>query len=201
VLERGELDFIGATEEGVRRYLQRSATSTGSAADLAQHPNRRTGCTPLLGKVTLRNSLGAPMDQFLCGEPLIVELELASNAPPGEYHFAVGVDDTLGQRLTTTATYLTETFTGPDCAVRKIQCRIDELCLAPGRYSLSFNAGPREWVWTDFVEQALWLDVHASDFYGNGRLPKAEWGAFLVRSDWSIPDENAVCDSTHEAAN
>jgi len=201
VLERGELDFIGATEEGVRRYLQRSATSTGSAADLAQHPNRRTGCTPLLGKVTLRNSLGAPMDQFLCGEPLIVELELASSAPPGEYHFAVGVDDTLGQRLTTTATYLTETFAGPDRAVRKIQCRIDELCLAPGRYSLSFNAGPREWVWTDFVEQALWLDVHASDFYGNGRLPKSEWGAFLVRSDWSIPDENAVCDSTHEAAN
>jgi lipopolysaccharide transport system ATP-binding protein len=185
VLERGELDFVGDTEEGVRRYLQRSATSSGSSVNLENHVNRRSGCKPLLGGVTLKNSLGAPTDQFLCGEPLVVEMALGKDVPPGEYHFAVGVDDTLGQRLFTAATYLSESFGGPDAETRVVQCRIDELRLAPGRYALSFNAGPREWVWTDFIEQGLWLDVHASDYYGNGRLPKSEWGAFLVRSQWN----------------
>lgn len=185
VLERGELDYIGDTEDGVRHYLQRSATSAGSSVDLTSHPNRRTGCTALLGNVSLKNSLGVPSDQYLCGEPLVIEVELADFAPPGDYHVAVGVDDTLGQRLWTAATYLTDTFAGPDRAMRRFQCRIDELHLAPGRYALSFNAGPREWVWKDFVEQAVWLDVHASDYYGNGRLPKSEWGALLVRSHWT----------------
>ena len=53
-----------------------------------------------------------------------------------------------------------------------------------GAYCLTINAGPRANVWTDVIDQALWFDVTATDFYGNGRLPNADWGRFLVRSRW-----------------
>ena len=51
--------------------------------------------------------------------------------------------------------------------------------------ALTVNAGPRQWVWTDMIDQALWFEVSATDFYGNGKLPNPDWGRFLVRSQWS----------------
>ena len=69
--------------------------------------------------------------------------------------------------------------------VRRAVCRLPELPLGPGRYCLTLNAGPRQWVWSDVIDQALWFEVTASDFYGNGKLPNPDWGRFLVRSQWS----------------
>jgi lipopolysaccharide transport system ATP-binding protein len=64
-------------------------------------------------------------------------------------------------------------------------CRIDELPLAPGRYSLTLNAGPQGGQWADVIDQALWFEVVPTDFYGNGKLPNPDWGRCLIRSRWS----------------
>jgi lipopolysaccharide transport system ATP-binding protein len=185
LFERGRLAFRGGCAEGVRRYTSSCTASTGGVVALSGHPNRRPGCPTILGELRLLNSAGEATDQLLCGEAVTVELTLDPSWPGGQLDFAVGFDDTLGCRLFTLATYLTDTWGPRPGRVRRAVCRLPELPLCPGRYCLTVNAGPRQWVWTDMIDQALWFDVTATDFYGNGKLPNPDWGRFLVRSQWS----------------
>jgi lipopolysaccharide transport system ATP-binding protein len=184
VLDKGRLAFVGNCEEGVQLYTNSASESSGGDVDLTGHPRRRHGLKQILGRVRLLTDAGRPTDQLLCGERITLEVEIAPDCPPGDYHVAIGFDDILGCRLFTAATYLSETLPSPDKTMRRYRCTIDELPLCPGRYALTLNAGPRENVWTDMIDQALWLDVVATDFYGNGRLPNPDWGRFLIRSDW-----------------
>jgi lipopolysaccharide transport system ATP-binding protein len=185
LFERGRLAFLGACEEGVRRYTGSCTASTGGEVALSDHPNRRPGCPKIVGGLRLLNSMGQPTDQVLCGEAITIEVTIDPDCEAGNLHFAVGFDDTLGCRLFTAATYLTDSWQPQRGRVARLACRLSELPLGPGRYCLTLNAGPRHWVWTDVIDQALWFDVAETDFYGNGRLPNPDWGRFLVRSQWA----------------
>jgi lipopolysaccharide transport system ATP-binding protein len=184
LFEHGRLAFLGDCEQGVRRYSSSCTASTGGAISLSEHTNRRQGCSPIVGGLRLLNSVGLPTDQLLCGESIAVELAIDPACDIEHLHFAVGFDDTLGTRLFTLATYLTDTWQPTRSRVARAVCHLGELPLGPGRYCLTINAGPRANVWTDVIDQALWFDITATDFYGNGRLPNADWGRFLVRSRW-----------------
>ncbi len=189
VLERGRLAFEGPCEEGVRLYVKGCNAESASEVDLLDHPRRRAGSRPILGRIRVLDADGEPADQIPCGEPVQIELEVDPRCTISRPHFAVGFEDMLGCRLFTVATYLTDTWTPGDGQPRRIRCRVDQMPLTPGRYSISLNAGPREWVWTDVIDQALWLDVLENDFFGNGRIPNPDWGAFLVRSTWEPATE------------
>jgi lipopolysaccharide transport system ATP-binding protein len=189
VLEKGKLAFLGDTLTGIGYYNQNCSGSTGGGVDLTNHPRRRPGCKPVLGSVSLRNSEGRETDQIVCGEAISLELRIHPDSATSQPHFAVGVDDTLGSRLFTVATYLSDSDTRSTGRSTHAVCRVDQLPLTPGRYALTLNAGPRNAVWTDVIDQALWFDVVPADFYGNGKQPNPDWGRFLVRSKWSA--ENA----------
>jgi lipopolysaccharide transport system ATP-binding protein len=184
VLERGRLAYIGACEKGVELYTNSCNALSTSEVDLVNHLRRRPGCKPILAKVRLLNGAGQETNQFLCGEPIAIELTVDPSCGFRNPHFAAGFDDTLGCRLFTAATYLSDSVPEPNEWPGRVVCRLDELPLTPGRYCLTLNAGPREWPWTDMIDQAVWFDVSASNFYGNGRVPNPDWGQFLVRSRW-----------------
>jgi lipopolysaccharide transport system ATP-binding protein len=192
VLDRGRLIFEGPCDEGVGLYVKGCNAESASEVSLIDHSHRRAGSTPILGKIRLLGGDGTPADQFPCGEPIEIELEVDSRCPFSRPHLAVGFEDMLGCRLFTVATYLTDSWSPKGCQPRRVTCRIDQLPLTPGRYSISLNAGPREWVWTDVIDQAVWFDVLENDFYGNGRIPNPEWGRFLVRSSWELARQGAI---------
>ncbi len=67
----------------------------------------------------------------------------------------------------------------------RITCHIPSLPLAPGQYHLSFSCSTtysRGRV--DYLHRALSFNVEVADFFGTGRLPKAQ---FLLRADWQFP--------------
>jgi lipopolysaccharide transport system ATP-binding protein len=185
VFAHGKLVHFGPCEEGVKLYVNQCNSVKEAEVDLAEHPNRRRGCTPILGRVRLLDEAGSPVTQVLSGAPVLIEVHVAPGCRIPEPHFAVGFDDPMGIRLFTVATYLTDT--APPSVRRKgrLICRLDQLALAPGRYCLTLNAGPQGAVWTDMIDQAVWFEVVASDFFGNGKLPNPEWGRVLVRSRWN----------------
>lgn len=185
VLDKGQLAFVGDCQQGVELYSRSSSEPSGADVDLSEHPHRRQGVQTILGRVRLTNAAGNPTDQLLCGEKVGIEIEVEAKASADDYHFAIGVDDILGCRLFTAATYLSDSLPSPDRTMRRLRCTLDELPLCPGRYCLTLNAGPRHNVWADMIDQALWFEVIGTDFYGNGRLPNPDWGRLLVRSDWS----------------
>jgi lipopolysaccharide transport system ATP-binding protein len=185
VFAHGRLAFLGPVVDGVKHYMNQHEAAEEAEVDLADHLNRRPGCTPVLGKIRLLDEAGNPTTQIPCGAPVMVELETVPGCPFTEPHFAVGIDDVLGCRVLTAATYLTNTAPASLRRTGHLLCRIDELPLAPGRYSLTLNAGPQGGQWADVIDQALWFEVVPTDFYGNGKLPNPDWGRCLIRSRWS----------------
>jgi hypothetical protein len=115
---------------------------------------------------------------------MAVELSVREDCPLADVHFAIGCEDPLGCRLFTVASYLTALPPGGLRGARRVLCRLDQVPLIPGRYTLTLNAGPRQAAWTDMIDQATGFEVLPADVYGNGRLPSADWGRFIVRSSW-----------------
>jgi lipopolysaccharide transport system ATP-binding protein len=196
LMEKGQLAYFGDCERGVELYADCARAAPESTVDLTDHPRRRAGCKPILAKVSLLNKSGLPTDQLICGEAVAVELTVDPRCSCNQPHFAVGFDDTHGIRILTVATYLSDFVPTNMDKPRRVICRLDQLPLTPGRYCLTLNAGPQENKWTDFIDQAVWFDVIASDFYGNGVIPHPLWGHFLVRSRW----ETSTTDSSPSKA-
>jgi lipopolysaccharide transport system ATP-binding protein len=196
LIQKGQLAYAGPAEAGIRLYLSDFLRSEGAAVDLAAHPNRRPGCQAVLGRIRLLNEAGAETTSFTSGGPVIVELRARPGCPVSEPHFAIGFEDSLGVRLFTVATYLTDSAPAASRRTGHLLCHIDQLPLVPGRYTLTLNAGPQHAVWTDVIDQAVSFDVLPSDFYGNGRLPNPDWGRFLVRSRWQPAGAAPDCNGT-----
>ncbi len=188
VLDRGRLMFEGPSEKGIGLYANRCSASSASETDLTNHPNRRVGSTPLLSKIRLLSGSGEPTQEFGCGEPMLIELDVDPSCKTLAPHFAVGFDDIYGSRLFTVATYLTASWPTHISRPRSVVCRVDQLPLCHGRYSITLNAGPIEARWMDMIDQAVSFEVVTTDFYGNGRAADPEWGRFLVRSHWQARD-------------
>jgi hypothetical protein len=185
VIERGQLGFYGPVGAGVEFYMSTSGVTSTADIDLAEHQNRRPGCPSLLKRVVLRNGEGELTNQFLSGEAIALELSAEADESMGDLHFGVAVEDALGCRLFTVATYLTDTIPATSGRHRCVRCQLNELPLAPGRYYVSLNAGPlRDDVSTDLVDQAASFEVTATDYYGGGKLPHARRGRMLMRSRW-----------------
>jgi lipopolysaccharide transport system ATP-binding protein len=184
VLAGGRVEYAGPTAEGVKRYMAGVTPPGGGATDLGAHPARRPGCTPLLKAVRLLDARGTPRDRFQCGEGLTVELTYDPVTPLAEPQFGVGVEDCMGKRVFTLATYLSASqmpaLDGP-CRVR---CHLDEVPLVPGRYTLSLAAGTYHNRELDALDHAVTFEVEPDDFFRNGRIPGSTLGTVLVRSRW-----------------
>jgi lipopolysaccharide transport system ATP-binding protein len=185
LLDQGCVTYTGSCAEGVRRYTSQSAVRSGGDIDLTEHPNRRSGYSSFFKRARLLNKAGEVTTEFLCGEALTIEFIVAA-ATQTRFNFFVEVHDSLGTRLFTVGTHLSESGPLKLDDVRRVVCRIDGLPLVPGRYSFSVKARAPHKQSVDVIDQVAWFDVIPSDYYGNGRLPQASQGHFLVRSTWAV---------------
>ncbi len=184
VLANGRVDYVGPAAEGVRRYMDSVTPPGAGQISLADHAARRPGCTPFLRAARLLDAGGAPRDRFLCGESLTVELTFEPVKPLTEPQFTVGVEDCMGKRVFTLATYLSDSHLPPLDGPCKVRCRLDELPLVPGRYTLSLAAGTYHNRFLDALDHAVTFEVEPDDFFKNGRIPSSTLGAVLVHSKW-----------------
>jgi lipopolysaccharide transport system ATP-binding protein len=194
VLDRGRLAFVGDCEAGVERYLESSRATTGLDCELSDHPGRRPGMRPHFRALRVRDGKGHVTNQIGCGDPVQFEIALDTAAAASDYNVQIGVEDHMGVRLFTLATNFSAGGSLPLSGRGRVVCSLDQFPLCPGRYALSVFLGPVYKPLIDAVDQALWLEVVAKDFFGNGRLPHSSEGRLLVRSRWESDDpEEAVC--------
>jgi lipopolysaccharide transport system ATP-binding protein len=196
VFERGRLSYFGDCAQGVEAYARSAHTQDGAIVELTQHPNRRGGSPHILQQIRMLDACGVPNDQFRCGEPIRIELTVDPCGLLSDLHFGIEFEDSLGTRLFTVATHLSQSELPPIDGQKRIVCALDELPLAPGRYAVSLLAGPLHQQRTDAIDQAAWFDVIETDFYGNGRLPQPNRGRLLMRSRWEMLTENRDANGT-----
>jgi lipopolysaccharide transport system ATP-binding protein len=194
VLNNGQVDYVGSTTEGVRRYMEMAGTVQAADLDLSAHASRRRGYRPHIRRIRLLNESGEVTDRFQSGEGMTIELTCDPPASVAAPQFAVGVHDWMGMRVFTLGSYLSTSELPTLQAPTRILCQVHELPLLPGRYTLSlalgifhdhFLDGRDHDRLLDVLDHAVMFEIEPGDFFGNGRTPRAGLGCVLVRSRWS----------------
>jgi lipopolysaccharide transport system ATP-binding protein len=176
-LQNGEKILEGDIKECIERYI----LST-SKRDISE---KQGYISNSIERIEIRNpkSDGPNLKINPCEEILInIYLSFRDQVIP-RLRIGLGIDDAMGRRVTTVATYHSEF--GIEHATGKftIQCRIPSLPLAPGEYSLKVALGNQ---FADFetLERAASFEVIQADFYGNGRMPRKHQGPIMTKSIW-----------------
>jgi lipopolysaccharide transport system ATP-binding protein len=119
---------------------------------------------------------------------IALRYESSDGRPLRNVQFAIPVHGKFDERLFHLSTNVTGAELGEIPARGVVVCRIARLPLQPGTYSFNVFSKVNEDV-ADWVQNAGVFSVEADDFFGTGRLPPANQGAFLVPHEWDISPE------------
>jgi lipopolysaccharide transport system ATP-binding protein len=189
LLSDGRVESEGPVAAIAERYMKRMTSLTGGDIDLRNHLARGTGCLPLITRIRFFNGKGELTDMVGCGEELTIALDFNPVVPIERPHFGIGFDDAMGQRIFSVGSYLTEAKLPPIRSPQTVYCNISSLALVPGTYSLNLSAGTVGQPLMDALHNAVAIEITEADFFGNGRVPKSNLGAVLVRSFWRVDNE------------
>jgi homopolymeric O-antigen transport system ATP-binding protein len=183
LLHAGRIERDGPPDDVVRTYTKGFSAANGGRVDLADSPLRPPGAPAIIRGVTLRNAAGDVTDCFGCGEPIEIVIDVNGNLERPQV--GIGFDDHNGQRVFSVTTFLSRDVVPPVRGTASVVCRIAELAVLPGDYTLCVSIGTREHTLMDALENAVALQVVPADFYGNGATPLSNLGPMLVRSSWA----------------
>jgi lipopolysaccharide transport system ATP-binding protein len=190
LLEQGRSVSDGNPLEVTRLYLDGFEKQSNSGViDLRSPSILRSGKTSIFSALRLKNGAGAPTTAYLSGDDMVLEFDLEPPFPVPDPVLFVGIDDNLGRRIfTVSSQYSRSEFPALDRPLTAV-CTIPDLCLLPGRYSMSISVGT-SYDWSiDLIVNVVCFDVHASDYFGTGRMPPQDLGAVLVKSQWQMASE------------
>jgi hypothetical protein len=122
---------------------------------------------------------------FRSREPFAIELHVRPAHKVREPRYAVAVEDYLGRRLFTVASYLSPGSPTPLTGDQVIRCLIPELHLGTGRYQVSVSLSSVEHGMLDSVDGCGSFDVEAHNCYGTGEAYSPAYGPFLETSAWT----------------
>jgi lipopolysaccharide transport system ATP-binding protein len=186
LLERGHVVRDGDPQQVAQQYLASQGSEGQSEYDLADCPARRSGSLPVLRRVRLLNDRGEMTAKFFCGDAVVLDFELRFPHPVRTPQVRVDFDNSWGQRVCSVATFLAPGGLPAVDGACRVRCRIPELALVPGTYTLSLSAGNVPQRPVDQLDQAVALEVERTDYFGAGRLPDHGLGQVLVRSQWEL---------------
>jgi lipopolysaccharide transport system ATP-binding protein len=186
LLSRGEIEYSGPTEEGLKYYLLGNRELEEGRIDVSTHSARQSAQAPLVKMVRLLDKGSKQKSIFSSGEKVVFEVTLNPSTHLGQPEIGIGVNDALGGRVFTVATYLSDSKLPSIGSQTKIICEIDELTLAPGDYYLTLSAGNAEKYEMDDLINFASFKVVSSDFYKNGKEILSQRGKMLVRSKWQV---------------
>jgi lipopolysaccharide transport system ATP-binding protein len=184
LINKGKVIRIGEVKDVIAAYMDPGIATHEGDVDLSSHPTRRAGALSLLRRVRLLDKEGNAKDRFSCGEPMKIEFTVDPLVRLNNPEFGIGVHDWMGSTVFSVATYFSESELPPLDQPCRVICQLDEIPLAPGRYTLSLSAGTSNQPLIDAIDSALSVDVEPVDFFGNGRIPHPSHGRVLVRSRW-----------------
>jgi len=181
VLGQGRLLFAGTSMEAVEQYTQATANREKPLDVLATSPEGEIQLT----SVQFLDHQGRITDCALSGHELTFQLYIHARSRISNTVVSIGIDDTLGTRVSLLANVLATADITLDAPGTLVSCCVPDLPLTAGLYNLSIKIsdpmGVRIW-----CPNALTLSVEAGDFYGSGKIIQASWmGTTLIHHTWA----------------
>lgn len=190
VLQDGEIDFQGDTEEAIHHYMNKMLAANqaeGHTFDLSQLTDRRSHVGKLLKRVELYTDDDLPVREGIrLGSGLKLKVYFDLPKPTRSFDVGLGFESMFGQRMFTAHSLFepersAEERVGPQVFV----CDIPSFTLMPGLYTVKIwlDINHAE---ADLVNYAARVNVLESDYYGSGKAP---WnGAFVIRHNWYVEE-------------
>ena len=191
VIDGGQLTFAGPVHAAVEHYLRSVGADLNEAARSAQH---RGSGEIRIERIQVANDDG--LDGVIANEPVSISVDLVPRsllALDGVV-LELEVRDGMGSPYVVLAKDLSsEQPLGPNIDRYAVTCRIQELPLRPGPYTVSATLS-RGGTTIDRGSDRGRFRIVPSDFFGTGELTRDDSpGPVLTRHGWSI---RAVPDGT-----
>ncbi|GAA5036470.1 ABC transporter ATP-binding protein [Marivirga lumbricoides] len=130
---------------------------------------------------------GENVEFFTIGSNAVFRLKIENNSQESlkNVEIAVGVDDSLNNRIIHLSNYFSNHPIELIPGKNTIDINIQNLPLMEGRYSLTFFMTTKD-ILEDWLKDIFTFDVETGDFYHNGRLPRLGKAQFLLNHNYSI---------------
>lgn len=168
LLDRGTVIMQGSTPDVIRQYHRQIINAAPRATHTPLTIPRPQAQHHLFKSATLLDDKNLPTQYIPLSGAFHLRLTLEAQTALEDPMVAIGIDDTLGQRLLTVYTPPHRQSVGRLTGPCEIDCRIPHFPLSPGDYSikLALSLSGCE---LDFVEKALHFSVIDGDAFGEGR--------------------------------
>ncbi len=185
LLKDGRLDFLGTASAAIDRYLQEN-NDLLAAVDLDQYEPRSGSGRVRLQKFWIENDAGSLCSTFASGDTVCFCFSLRAG---GDLVDKIDVGFSIHELDGEIVTGMYSAVAGHEYSVdgqpSTIRCRLDNLPLPEGRYTIAVRVVTRgeELDWPRGMIAAF--DVVDGDFYGQGRPVSHQNLKFLVSALWS----------------
>jgi lipopolysaccharide transport system ATP-binding protein len=201
LLDSGRVLSDGSNTKVVDRYLQ--GLERIRDVSLAERLDRRGNQALRFTAFELRDSSGSPALRVSSGKEINIALKYQANTNNGslrKVHVAIGVHGMCDEPLFLLSTKVNG-FDFEEIPVSGvIICKVPSVPLQSGRYSFNLFCTVGTEI-ADWIQNAGFFEVEAGDFFGSGRLPPPDQGAFLMKHSWAIVHTKnpALRSSLHES--
>lgn len=202
-LDEGRVQFIGDTDEAIRRYISMPA---GGNTDLSTRLDRKGDGAVRFENLQIFNGDGVETNLISSGAPVRFTVGFHTalkNIRIEDLMLEVRVADLMGHPITTFSTrFVKPSGDGVLADHCLLRCEVPSLPLAEDTYVIDLWVGYRGAL-ADYVTRVGELSVLTSDYYGSGYAPlKRKHGASLFPHQWSfepVTDQRRSSDSNGEA--
>jgi lipopolysaccharide transport system ATP-binding protein len=182
VLVEGRLTYSGTSKDAVDHYLQRMSgkgrVDRSHVIDLTTSRGRPAKYKPLLKRLELYTDGNQPFSgNVMCGGSLQAHISFDLKEPTSKFDACLVIDKLSGQRI-----FVAHTLFEPQrprsarVGEQTLVCDIPSLPLLPGDYKITVTHAINK-VEVDCVDDAVYLTITDSDFYGSGVRP---WDGYVV---------------------
>lgn len=176
-LEKGKVKAIGKTDDVIKEYLK--ASQENMQLDLSLRADRSGNGKIRFQSVNLTDQQMQKTDAIHCGSPAGFTINFHTSDPSLKgLQIAMGIDDSMGQRIT----HFSNEVTGQEIQADKgkVNIYIEKLPLKEGRYTFTLFASVNGEI-ADYLIDAGTFDVVAGDFFHTGKLPPEGQGSLFIQ--------------------
>lgn len=177
-LRHGQLVLQGDTPTVVAEYLR--AADGGVHSDLEARPDRQGSGAIRFTDFSIGDEAGGDLAAAQTGSSVVFRFDFkAHRGPLRNLHLAMGIDDVYGQRILHLSNETTgEVFADAEGCDR-VSIHLPRCPLLPGSYGFTLFSTVNGEI-ADYILNAGTFHVESGDFFGTGRLPAGDQGAFTT---------------------
>jgi len=185
-IKEGKLAGDGKPHELITKYLAAEAVPENATRDLASHPGRAGGMSPILRSVELRSQSGLPASAIRMGDGISIHVRFANATRRFRPNINICVKNYFGVPVFTASTRVQKQYQiSHVVSSGEIACHLRDLPLLEGTYSVDLFLG-EEYANLDVVFDAISFEVLPADVFDSGQMPLTSEGTIFWPAEFEI---------------